>query len=199
MNDGRYDLASGALAGLRKAGVGEKVISAMLASRAKSPPHLRLLDPGVYVTRGDAYALVQTEVVSWRSVANVVDIAGTPFTRLTLYGHVEGPASWLPLSQTAELLIVCEPNGRGSDYQLLQGEVDESGRKFVGEGVLRAGKLLGLSSPHILPITLDNTYDLGVRVRLGGLRKGEYGLVPPGVVSDGRVPTQGRIHTFTVE
>jgi hypothetical protein len=69
INSSKLDVSRQALASLRAAGVGEAVIAAMSADRSR-PEHSRLLDPGVYVKRGDVYAIVEAVPVTCKAQAS---------------------------------------------------------------------------------------------------------------------------------
>jgi hypothetical protein len=193
-NPSRFDLSGEALASLRAAGVGEAVIAAMSGDRSQPEP-LRLLEPGVYVKRSDAYAIVEAEPIVWKTQASAP--AGD-FTRLILAGNLDHRNSRMALRLPAELLIVAPPGVSSAGWQLLRADEKQDSREFRAEAALRGGVLLGLSGRTTVPATLDKTFDLGVRVLLGSVRKGEYGLIPPGSVQSGAA-AQGRIYTFSIE
>jgi hypothetical protein len=120
---------------------------------------------------------------------------------VALVGRVENRSGWLRLSAPAELLIVCSPGASASRYQLLKAEVKRDWREFRAEAALHDDRLLGLGAPsgQSLVFERDKTFDLGVRLILTSLQKGEYGLVPPGVIVGGKVLPAGRIYTFSLE
>jgi hypothetical protein len=198
-NAGRYDLSAGGLEWLRNAGVVEKVIAAMARSNEPSRAHLRILDPGIYATRGDAYAIVPVETVTWRGATTTIDAGGVPLTRLTLVGRTENPNSRILLSRRAELLIVCDAGRSSSEFQLLRAETKDEFRLFVAQAAVRDGTLLAFASLEFLPIVQDFTFDLGVRIPLASLRKGEYGLISSNFFVDGRVVASSAIHTFSID
>jgi hypothetical protein len=197
INPHKFDLSRDALANLRKAGVAEAVIAAMSAKRPGTAEHLPLLDPAVYVKRGDVYALVDGEPIAWRVAAS--DASAGDLIHITLAGYVANLMSHLSLTGPAELLIVTPPGTSASEYLVLRGAEKDDTREFRAEGAVRNGALLGLSGKPFVSAPTDATFDLGVRVLLGSLPRGEYGVVPPGVVSGGRVISHGTIYTFRIE
>jgi hypothetical protein len=194
INPPGFDLSPHALASLRKAGVSDAVIAAMSGVRSATE-HVRLLEPGVYVKRGATYVLVQTEPVAWRvSTDKSYDL-----TRLTLAGRVQNRHSLLPLTGPAELLIVPPPGTFASEYRILRADEKNGWREFRAEAALKHGVMLGVSGKPPVSAAVDETFDLGVRVLLGSLPKGDYGVLPPGLFSSGRLVEEGTIHTFSVE
>ena len=198
--DTRFDVSSEAVAALRRAGVGESVIAAMCKTEHRSAQHLRLLNPGVYFKGADAYALVDTEPVEWRSATSAVHSIEGTFTRVSLVGRVENRNARQRLSGVPELLMVDDGDASASGYQLLRGEIKQEWREFRAEAALRNGKLIGLSSSEqaAFAVHVDAEFDLGIRWFLKGLPKGEYGLVPAGIMTGGHVMPRGRIYTFSI-
>ena len=173
-NESGFDVSPDALAVLRKAGVEDRVLSAMSARahpRAVRKPGL--LDPGVYVKRGETYADVPAEVVNWQPIGD--EGKGAP-VRLLLSGRVPGSRSPLSLTDAVEFLIVCSGSDQVSEYVLLRGEQTDDAREFRVEGGLDQGTALAVSASDrsILAVQIDESYDLGVRMKVGPLRKGEY-------------------------
>jgi hypothetical protein len=187
-----FDLSPGALASLRKEGLSETVIAAMRSGRTPTP-HLRLLEPGVYVKRGDVYALVEPEAITWQGQS--AEEAAGQVTRSTFVGRVDARNTHLSLTAPAELLFVSADSEPAAQYHLLRAEVKEDYREFRVEALCKGGVLLALSGKSAVPAVLDDTFDLGVRVLLGSLHRGEYGVVPLG----GRFSPDGRIYTFSIE
>jgi len=200
-SDARFDVSSTAVAYLRRAGVGESVIAAMAKAEYGPAQHLRLLDPGVYVRGTDAYALVDAEPIEWRSAASTLHTPEGTFTRVSLIGRVENRTARLTLSGFPELLIVSADDASDAGYQLLRGEIKQEGREFRAEAAVRNGKLIGLGSAEqaVLQADVDAEFDLGIRWFLRSLPKGEYALVPPGILTGGHVIARGKIYTFTIE
>lgn len=192
INTPHFDLSATALKDLKNAGAGEAVIAAMAASRSASQ-HLRLLDPGVYVKRGDAWALVEAEPVAWQ--VRGAESSRGQVLRASLTGRVENRTSHLSLTGPAELLIVAEPGASAADYQILRADDREDYREFRADAAVRGDVILGLSGSPYVTAVRDNTFDLGVRVLLGTLRKGEYGVVP----QLRRSTPDGRIYTFSID
>lgn len=191
MNAGRFDVTSDAVADLKRAGVADSVIAAMRTAGAKTPPHLRLLDPGVYYKRSDSYGLVEPDVVTWKSaVSKVGDLE-----RATLVGQTDNRTSRLSLTNRGELLIVCNSASTASAYQLLRAEERSAWREFRIEAALSNGRLIGFASADrtAASVDRDQTFDLGVRIPLASLKPGEYGLVSPDLIAN------GRIYTFSIE
>jgi hypothetical protein len=194
---GNFNLSATAVAELRRVGVGESLIAAMMRTQKSAAPHVPLLEPGVYYKGSDAYALVRVETVDWTAVHSNAE----GFTRVRLTGQVGNKTSWLSLQPRGELLIVCQPGHTAFDYHLLRAEVRAAWREFHADGIVRGEKLIALANNDATAarVEFDETFDLGVRVLLNTLRPGEYGLVPPDLLVDGRVRDSGTIYTFAIE
>lgn len=195
------DRESEAVARLRKWGAGDNIISAIHSASEKPAPRLPLLDPGVYVKRLDAYALVPPEPIEWRGSSSAVRAGESTFTRISITGRTDRRNSPLVENGEIELLIVCGAGDSASEYRLLRGEVKEESREFRAEAALRDGVLLGIgaASASAIPMRVDKRFDLGVRFLLNSLPKGEYGLIRSNVVTGGQVIPAGVIYTFSVE
>lgn len=205
IHDSRFDLSPEGLANLRKANVGERVIAAMVSkSRSIAEGHQMrptLLEPGVYVKRGETYADLPIEAVNWRATPAIGQVIGSTLGRISLTGRVANAHSGLRLTGPIELLVVCPPGLSASEYRLLRAEGNDDWRDFRIGAAFSGGTLLGLGTAEKYEVTfdVDKSFDLGVRFRLGILRKGEYGLVPPGLIEGGQVTPVGRVYTFTVD
>lgn len=199
VNPSQFDLSPGAVETLRRAGVGDKVLAAMAASSKPPTRHLEILESGVYIKRGQAYALVDTEPVIWRGkISHVRREEG--IGKLALAGRVENRSSFLRLNGPSELLVVCGPGEQPAEYQVLRADIKDDGREFRAEAVLKDGRLLGFASPDKeVTVETDNKFDLGVRILLSDLPRGEYALAPPIRIGAGQMPPPGKVYPFTIE
>ena len=93
------------------------------------------------------------------------------------------------------------PGHTASEYQLFRAQTKDGAREVNGEAALRARKLLGLGGGDGLAFStlLDHSFDLGARAPLRMLRKGEYVLVPPGLIVAGQVVSTSDVYTFAVD
>lgn len=202
IHDTRFDLSPEAIATLKRAGVRENVIVAMQSkASAKRRTRESLLEPGVYAKRGDTYVDVPTETVNWLVVSASGQVAGTAIDRWILSGRIERAYSPLRLRGPIELLLVSPASVSPSEYRLLRADESDDWREFRAEAALSGGVLLALGGDekHRIGADIDKSFDLGVRLWLGILRNGQYGLTPPGLMENGHLTAMGRMYTFTVD
>jgi hypothetical protein len=203
--DTNFDTSVQALMALKAAGVSEKVISAMLAATKKKAEAAKASAPapaapaaapaanpdvpedvGVYVKLKGSLAEVYAEIVDWKS-------GGVGKSMLTMHmtkGHVnavvKGPKSKLQLGEPMEFVIKCQEGVTPSEYLLLK--LDEKGdrREFraVTGGVYHSS---GGAEKNAIKFDFQKIAPRTYKIVLTGLKKGEYGFLPPGGGSVGAV------------
>jgi len=197
-----YDTSVPALLALKAAGVSEKVISAMLAATKKksegtkptaaaAPPTPAPAanpdvpeDMGVYTKLKGSLAEVYAEVVSWKSGGVGKSMLTGGFTKGHVNATVSGPRSKLQLGRPLEFVVKCAEGVTPSEYMLLK--LDEKGdrREFraVTGGVYHSSS--GLEKDAI-KFDFQKIAPRTYKIALAGLKKGEYGFLPPGSGSVG--------------
>ena len=195
-----YDVSPTGLDRLAQAGIGRTIVSAVLEAEQEREPHARLLDPGVYVKRGETYSLIEPERTRWHSSAPA-SISGSSFVRVSLVGQIERKHSLLRLGGPSELLIVAAPSHSAAEFQLVKAETKDDSREIHTHAALRGGKLTGVDSGGSTPLmaVADPNFDLGVRILVGSLRKGEYAILPPGLIVNGQPTDWTESFTFGVD
>ena len=200
--DTNFDTSVQALMALKAAGVSEKVISAMLAATkkkaeaAKGPAQSSAAPPaaaqkpdvpddvGVYTKIKDALAEVYPEIVDWKSGG----VAKTMF--LGTKGHinavVNGPKSKLQLGMPMEFVIKCTEGVTPAEYMLLKLDEKNDRREFraVTGGFYHSS---GGVEKNAIKFDFQKIAPRTYKVVLTGLKKGEYGILPPGGGSVGAV------------
>jgi hypothetical protein len=195
-----FDTSVQALMALKAAGVSEKVISAMLAATKKkmevAKPAAAVATPapaanpdvpedmGVYTKLKGSLAEVYAEVVSWKSGGVGKSMLTGGFTKGHVNATVSGPKSKLQLGTPIEFVIKCAEGVTPSEYTLLK--LDEKGdrREFraVTGGVYHSS---GGLEKDAVKFDFQKIAPRTYKIALAGLKKGEYGFLPPGSGSVG--------------
>jgi hypothetical protein len=195
-----FDTSVQALLALKAAGVSEKVISAMLAAAKKKSEGTKPAaaatapapaanpdvpdDMGVYTKLKGSLAEVYAEVVSWKSGGVGKSMLTGGFTKGHVNATVSGPKSKLQLGTPIEFVVKCAEGVTPSEYMLLK--LDEKGdrREFraVTGGVYHSSS--GLEKDAI-KFDFQKIAPRTYKIALAGLKKGEYGFLPPGSGSVG--------------
>jgi hypothetical protein len=193
-----FDTSVQALMALKAAGVSEKVISSMLAATKKKGEATRTAAPaaaptanpdipddmGVYTKLKGSLAEVYAEVVSWKSGGVGKSMLTGGFTKGHVNATVSGPKSKLQLGTPIEFVVKCAEGVTPSEYKLLK--LDEKGdrREFraVTGGVYHSSS--GLEKDAI-KFDFQKIAPRTYKIALAGLKKGEYGFLPPGSGSVG--------------
>ena len=194
-----FDTSVQALMALKAAGVSEKVISAMLAATKKKAEAAKPAAPaaapaaanpdvpddiGVYTKLKGSLAEVYAEVVSWKSGGVGKSMLSMGMTKGHVNAMVSGPRSKLQLGTPIEFVIKCAEGVTPSEYTLLK--LDEKGdrREFraVTGGVYHSSS--GIEKDAI-KFDFQKIAPRTYKIALAGLKKGEYGFLPPGSGSVG--------------
>ena len=205
--DTNFDTSVQALMALKTAGVSEKVISAMLGATKKKAEAAKPAasavaaaaptstpapaanpdvpdDIGVYTKLKGSLAEVYAEVVSWKSGGVGKSMLTGGFTKGHVNATVSGPRSKLQLGRPLEFVVKCAEGVTPSEYMLLK--LDEKGdrREFraVTGGVYHSSS--GLEKDAI-KFDFQKIAPRTYKIALAGLKKGEYGFLPPGSGSVG--------------
>lgn len=214
---GHYDVSADGLIALKKAGVGDAVISAILAHNATpgSPAAGSAVvggdglganglpagvdSTGVYYKDKDGnWTEVNAEVVNFKTGGALKHIGTAGIVKGDLNGHVAGFHSKLPLPAPAEFLLYLPEGVSPGEYQLIRFRETSESREFrsLTGGVVHtsggaARDTAEFSSkkiaPHLYAITLG-----------GDIGKGEYGFLPPLESGNGKsIASAGKIYTFS--
>ena len=195
-----FDTSVQALMALKATGVSEKVISSMLAATKKKTETAKPTaaaaapapaanpdvpeDMGVYTKLKGSLSEVYAEVVSWKSGGVGKSMLTGGFTKGHVNATVSGPKSKLQLGTPIEFVIKCAEGVTPSEYTLLK--LDEKGdrREFraVTGGVYHSSS--GIEKDAI-KFDFQKIAPRTYKIALAGLKKGEYGFLPPGSGSVG--------------
>ena len=195
-----FDTSVQALMALKTVGVSEKVISSMLAatkkkSEAEKPTAVAAApaaaanpdvpeDMGVYTKLKGSLAEVYAEPVSWKSGGVGKSMLTGGFTKGHVNATVSGPKSKLQLGTPIEFVIKCAEGVTPSEYMLLKLDQKGDRREFraVTGGVYHSSS--GIDKDAI-KFDFQKIATRTFKIALTGLKKGEYGFLPPGSGSVG--------------
>jgi hypothetical protein len=198
--DTNFDTSVQALMALKTAGVSEKIIGSMLAATKKKAEAAKTAAPaaapaaapnpdipedvGVYIKMKGALSEIYAEIVDWKSGGVGKSMLTMGMTKGHVNAVVPGPKSKLQLSMPMELVIRCTEGVTPSEYMLLK--LDEKGdrREFraVTGGVYHSS---GGAEKNAIKFDFQKIAPRTYKVILTGLKKGEYGFLPPGAGSVG--------------
>lgn len=207
---GNYKVGTDDVLALKKEGVSDKVIGAMLRRSSGSPieapsyvspssPNGYPTEIGVFLKKGDQWQEVQPEVVNWKTGGVLKSIASMGVVKGDVNGHIEGRQSKNRVSTPLEFVIVAPEGISITEYQLLKLNQHSDNREFrtVTGGVFHAK---GGSTRDMLPFEGTKIAPRYFSVILTGLTRGEYGFLPPGgVTSMATNSTLGKMYSFGVD
>lgn len=208
---GHYDTGADALIALKKAGVTDKEVGAMLMKNANpngavvaaAPASGPTLPPGVdeigvYYKdiKNGTWIEFKPEIVNYKSGGVLKSIATDGLVKGDKNGHVPGKSADLALTHPIEILIYAPEGTAPNEYQLLKLRQNSNNREFRSE----TGGVFHTSSgaerdrqdfeatkiaPRIYTFTMGPTY-----------KPGEYGILPPGAITSSNSASAGKIDTF---
>jgi hypothetical protein len=208
---GSYSLTPDALISLKKQGVSEKVLSAMIEKNAGGPaapapapavaaPAAPLVDEvGIYVKDKDGkWAEILPEIVNWKTGGALKKFATNGIVKGDVNGHLGGKTSKNALNTPLDFLIYAPEGVAITEYQLLRLHESGDGREFrsVTGGVVHSssgaqrdevnfeGKKL---APRMYEVVLGDD-----------VKMGDFGFLPPGAMSSSNMASSGKMYTFHV-
>ena len=203
---GSYQTSTDDLIALKKAGVSDKVIGAMLAKAsgggAPAPPMAAagpVNEVGVYYKKDNAWTDLNPEVVNFKTGGVLKSIGTAGIVKGDVNGHLNGEHSPTGLHTPIEIIIYTPEGTAATEYQLLRLHEQKDAREFrtMTGGVLHAsGGATRDSIPFENKKIAPRTYQIIMPDSIG---PGEYGILPPssgdGTGSSGRI---GKLYSFHV-
>jgi len=205
---GNYKLGADDVLQLKKDGITDSVINAML--RKSANPNSTFvstsgtsggtpLEIGVYLKRSEEWSEMQPEVVNWKTGGVLKSMATAGVVKRDVNGHIEGKASRTRVTTQLEFLVIAPEGVAITEYQLLKLNQHSDNREFrtITGGVfhVKGGAtrdLVSFEGKKIAPRTF--------LVTLTGFAKGEYGFLPPGsVASRSSAAPLGKIYSFGID
>jgi hypothetical protein len=208
---GNYSIDPDAVIQLKSAGLSERIIAAMVEKNSVSsvpspipvaPPAKAALpvdEVGVYFKdKNEKWVEILPEVVNWKTGGFLKAMATDGIVKGDVNGHVEGKTSRNSLNTPLDFLIYAPEGVAITEYQLLRLHESGNSREFrsVTGGIIHAsggakrdefefeGKKI---APRMYEIVLGD-----------GVKKGDYGFLPPGAMSSSNMASAGKIYSFHV-
>ena len=212
---GNYSTATDDLIALKKAGISDKVIAAMIAKSsapsatapaatsapaapaASATPGAGLVNEvGVYYLKGDAWTDLPPEVVNFKTGGVLKSIGTAGIVKGDVNGHVNGDHSKTSVKSPVSLLVYTPEGTAITEYQLLRLRDSKDAREFrtVTGGVMHVS---GGATRDVVPFESKKLAPRTYEIILPNLGVGEFGLLPPAgsdsTSSSGRI---GKLYTF---
>jgi hypothetical protein len=200
---GNYSLGADDIIALKKAGVPEKVISAMvnkssapaMAAPAAPTPGV-VTEVGVYFKKGDTWVEVMPEVVNWQTGGVIKKLGTAGIVKGDVNGKINGKQSSNLVRTPLEFLIRVPEGDEITEYQLIHLHQHSDSREFrtVTGGVFHQS---GGARRDTLPFDFKKISTRTYTVTLTKLDNGEYGFLSPGAALSSHASAQlGRMYTF---
>jgi hypothetical protein len=212
-----FDISVSSLLALKKAGVPESVIEAMISvapgnkTEGAPVPQSKFLNSGdfadevgVYARKNGELVAIEPEVVNWRTGGVLKNAATLGLDKGHLNGTVAGPHSSLTLSRPPsgvtgqiEIIIHCAEGNSASEYQLLRFWQKSDRREFraVTGGILHAS---GGAVNNEVTFKYEKIAPRTYKIDLPDLQIGEFGFLAPGGMTSSNIASQGKIYTFRI-
>ena len=202
-----FDTGLDSLKALKAAHVSDPVIRAMInpkpalapASTGTSPSAANPDVPddvGVYIKIRGKLKEVAPEVVGYKSGGVLKSMATYGLDKGHINGTVQGPKSALQVGNDSEFIIRCPEGTAINEYQLLRLDMKGDRREFRSwtGGVLHHSQGAEKNEEKF---DSEKIAARVFRIKLPTLKKGEYGLLPPGNTS-GNIASSGKLYTFGI-
>jgi len=197
----QFDTSSDTLIYLRKLGISDAILSAMLTGgkRKAGPedPNSFPTDVGIYWMKGGKPVEMGADVVEYRTGGVAKKLLTDGMDKGHKNGVVSGRHSKIRSELPAEFVIVTFEGVTPSEYILVRLDEKSDRREFRQEtnGVLHKSSGPGRNAVDFNSEKLArHTY----RVRLPNLPPGEYGFLPPIGARNHSASASGRIYTFSI-
>lgn len=208
----KYALGPDDIISLKKEGVSDKVIAAMVERAhgggakaaepaAKAGPGVDIPeDAGVYLRKDGKLADVDPEIVNWRTGGMLKAIATSGLAGSHVNGWVKGSHSRLQLSAPLEFVIRCPEGTSVAEYRLLRLDEKSDRREFRAARMSALGASSGTERKNEVAFDSEKIASRVFKIKLGELKKGEYGFLPPGAMaSSSAAASLGKMYTFGIE
>jgi hypothetical protein len=196
------------LKALKAAHVSDPVIRAMINPKvAAAPPAASAAAPapanpdipddiGVYIRVRGKLVDVTPEVVGWKSGGFLKSMASQGFTKGHVNGTIRGPKSALQVGTDAEFVIKCPEGTAVTEYQLLRLDMKGDRREFraLTGGIIHQS---GGAEKNAEKFDYEKIAPRVFKIKLPPLKKGEFGILPPGSTS-GNISSSGKLYTFGI-
>jgi hypothetical protein len=212
-----YDTSTDGLLALKKAGVSDAVVAAMISRNAAmksgvgSPSGTNLPSaapagppPGVdevgvyYQDKNKAWHPIPSEIVNTKSGGVLKSIATDGIVKGDMNGHIKGPESPTKLTTGSNLLIFMPETYSANDYIVVKLHQNSNNREFraVTGGVFHSSggatkDTVEFGSQKLAPHVYELTF-------VSPLTPGQYGIIPPGATTTSNLAAGGKIYSFSI-
>lgn len=208
---GNYQVGAQQVLALKKDGVSDKVISAMLSHGSKpagavaatpvaapvtAPAASVVSEVGVYYRKNGVWTELAPEVVNFKTGGVLKSIGTAGVVKGDINGHINGEHSRTQITSPVELLVYAPEGVAITEYQLLRLRETKDGREFrtVTGGVLHVS---GGATRDLVPFESNKIAVRTYEIKLPNIGSGEFGLLPPAGsdpnASSGRI---GKVYSF---
>ena len=187
---GKYSLGTEEISSLRKAGVSDRIIAAMLEKGTPTPDSPTGL--GVFWKKGDNWIQVLPEIAYWKTGGVLKQRASMGVVKQDVNGYIYGRHSHTRVGTNIEFLIRLPGQTYITEYQLVRLHEKEDSREFrtTTGGVFHRS---GGPRRDLVPFDFKKVSEQTYAVHLTNLEAGEFGFLPPANTRLNR-----RIYTFSV-
>lgn len=196
---------------LKKAGVSEAVISAMLArnsgmAQREDPKPVEVTplspdvdDPGLYFkNKQGQWEPVSPELVKYRDGGALKSVFTNNIVKKDTNGEVSGGKSTLKLQTGTEMMIVAPRMSDAVEYVILRFRTHPDRREFRVKSGNDFHSETGADRDALnIPIRKVQSRIFGFTIP-NDLAKGEYGVLPPGNASTPGIVYAGKMYTFAI-
>ncbi len=153
-------------------------------------------DIGIYLKVRGKLVDVVPEVVGWKSGGVLKSFATQGLTKGHVNGTVQGPKSALQIGTDAEFIIKCAEGTAPTEYQLLRLDMKGDRREFraITGGIIHQS---GGAEKNAEKFDYEKIAPRVFKIKLPPLKKGEFGILPPGATS-GNISSSGKVYTFGI-
>ena len=153
-------------------------------------------DIGIYLKVRGKLVDVVPEVVGWKTGGFLKSMATQGLTKGHVNGTIQGPKSALQIGTDADFIIKCPEGTAPTEYQLLRLDMKGDRREFraITGGIIHQS---GGAEKNAEKFDYEKIAPRVFRIKLPPLKKGEFGLLPPGSTS-GNISSSGKMYTFGI-
>ena len=203
-----FDLSTDDMLELKKAGATSAVLKAMMNPNPNPAPSQSAGSPsaqpsdlpdeqGVYIRIRGEWQAVVPEIVNMRTAGALGHAFSAGIAKAKMKGDVQGSKSKLQLAAPVEILIKCAEGISPAEYQILQMEEKGERREFEAMQIGFASAQTG-ARKGIVEAKFDKVSKATYKTTLSNLKKGEYGILPPGAATSATTASAGKVYAFGI-
>jgi len=205
---GTYDKSADALVALKNAGVGDKIVTAIV-SKSSAPAATAVTagstlpkgidEVGVYFKdKSGNWVALMPEVVNFKSGGAMKKFMTNGIVKGDINGHIEGKSAKTQVTLPVVFAVYVSEGIAITEYQIVRLRQQSNSREFrsVTGGVIHESggakrDLIQFQPEKIAP----RLYQLALDQSTG---KGEYGIIPPGSYSSANMASGGKVYSVSV-